>query len=139
MKTILFDLGAKRMHLFYNGEAMFALDALDEGIEDGAPDWWQRAMQNTLDGKRLLCKVACVLAEQGELCRRYLGYDPERVPTEAELNLLLTPMLHVKLRSAVALAVDEGLGSPSSDEDDDIDVGLAELEKKTIKSRSRAI
>lgn len=133
MKTTEFDLGSKKLHLFYNGEAMFRLSSLDEGLADGAPDWWERAMQSTLDGKRLLCRAACILAEQGELCRRYLQYAPERIPTEAELNLLLTPMLHTRLRLAVAEAVNNGLGSADPDADGDIDIGLAELEKKTIK------
>lgn len=135
MKTIEFKLGVKTLHLFFNGEAMFRCNELDNGLEEGKPDYISRMLQNDLEGKRVLCKVAGILAEQGELCRRYLQYRPERIPTEEELNLLLTPMACIGLRTAVMQAVNEGFGSLGLDDDGDIDEGLLELEKKTKLSR----
>lgn len=135
MKTIEFALGAKTLHLFFNGDAMFQCNDLDKDLEEGKPDYISRMLQNDPEGKRTLCKVAFILATQGELCRRYLQYSPERIPAEEEINLLLTPMALIGLRSAVMKAIDEGFGSPSQDEDGDIDLGLAELEKKTKLSR----
>lgn len=135
MKTIEYKLGSMTLHLFFNGEAMFQTKALDDDLPESSSDWISRMLENTLEGKRLLCKVAHILATQGEHCRRYLQYAPERIPPEEEINLFLTPMAHVSLRSAVMQAVDDGFGAPSKDEDGDIDLGLAELEKKTRISR----
>ncbi len=131
MKTIEFALGSKTMHLFYNGEAMFRCNELDKDMSQDAPDWISRMLDNTLDGKRLLCRVAHILAEQGELCRRYLQYDKERILSEDEIQALMTPMLLVQLRGAVMNAINEGYSSNSAEDDGDIDVGLASLEKKT--------
>lgn len=139
MKTTEFKLGPKTLYLYFNGEAMFQLNELDKDQPENAPDWISRMLENTLEGKRLLCKAAHILATQGELCRRYLQYDPERVPTEEDLQLLVTPMAIVGLRSAVMAAIDDGFSAKSQDDDGDIDVGLAELEKKTKPLRSRLI
>ena len=135
MKTVEYKLGAKTLHLFFNGEAMFRCNDLDKDREPDSPDYIARMLQNDLEGKRTLCKVAGILAEQGELCRRYLQYSPERIPTEEEINILLTPMACIGLRTAVMKAIDDGFGAPGQDEDGDIDLGLAELEKKTKLSR----
>lgn len=135
MKTTEFKLGVKTLHLYFNGEAMFLLNDLDKDLDEGAPEWISRMLENTVEGKRLLCKIAHILADQGERCRRYLQYASERIPTEEEINLLLTPRALIGLRSAVMKAIDDGFGEQSQDDDGDIDLGLAELEKKTKLSR----
>lgn len=136
MKTTEFVLGPKTLHLYFNGEAMFQCNALDKDLPEDAPDWMNRMTENTLEGKRLLCQVAHILATQGELCRRYLQYDPERTPAEEDLQLLVPASRYVTLRTAVMCAIADGLAAKSQ-EDGDIDVGLLELEKKTKPSRFR--
>lgn len=131
MKTIEFNLGPKTLHLYMNGDAMFAIQALDDNTPDDSPDVIERMMSNGADGFRLLCKIAHILATQGELCRRYLQFSATRIPTEEELLLLLSPMQVVALRSAVIKAINDGYTQPGTDDDGDIDTGLVELEKKT--------
>lgn len=132
MKTIEFPYGAnKRLHLYLNGAAMFDIQTLDENAHEGQPEALDRALQNTADGKSALCKVAHILATQGELCRRHLHYSSERVPPAEELEVVLSPMQLLALRTAVIQAVNAGYSQPTDDEDGDIDLGLAELEKKT--------
>lgn len=108
---------------------MFRLADLDKDLHEGAPDWLGRLLENTLEGKRTLCKAATILAEQGELCRRYLQYDPQRIPTEEDLQLLLTPMDILALRTTVMAAINDGY-SGKTQEQGDVDLGLLELEKK---------
>lgn len=131
MKTIEYNIGPKTLHLYMNGEAMFAIQALDDGAPEGTPDAVDRMMKNDADGLRLLCQIAHILATQGELCRRYLQYSPARIPAVEELRLLLTPMQLVGLRAAVIHAINAGYSQPGTDDDGDIDTGLVELEKKT--------
>lgn len=130
MKTIEYKIGPKTLHLYMNGDAMFAIQALD-GETDGSADAVERMMANDADGVNLLCKIAHILATQGELCRRYLQYSHSRIPTAEELFLILSPMQIVGLRTAVIQTINEGYSQPESDDDGDIDTGLAELEKKT--------
>lgn len=131
MKTIAYTYGPVELHLYLNGEAMFALDEMDSGKEDGRPDILERIQQQTADGISALCDVAVILATQGELCRRYLRYTPTRIPTAKELKLLLSPMQMLSLRSAVIHAINDGWTQTDPDDDGDVDTGLMELEKKT--------
>lgn len=129
MKTTPFTYGPKTIYLYFNANAMFAIDELDRAEED--TDVLEAMQQIGEPGTTLLCKVAVILATQGELCRRYLEYSPERIPTEAELLQVLSPMQILQLRSAVCQAINTGWNQSESSESDDIDTGLAELEKKT--------
>ncbi|MBR2047134.1 MAG: hypothetical protein IJ960_00910 [Oscillospiraceae bacterium] len=131
MKTTEFRYSGKTLHLFLNGQAMFDLQALDAETPEDAPDILDRAREQTPAGFDALCAVAHVLAQQGENCRRYLKYAPNRVPGAEELRLLLSPMQLVGLRTAVFQAIHNGYTAPTADDDDDIDTGLLELEKKT--------
>lgn len=131
MKTVEFTYGGKSLHLYMNGSAMFEIDALDVDLPEGVPDVIERLKANTPEGVADLLKVALILAEQGELCRRYLHYSPERIPDVKELLLLLSPAQLSLLRISVMLAINAGYSQKESGEKDDIDTGLAELEKKT--------
>jgi hypothetical protein len=131
MKTIEFTYGAKTLHLYLNGGAMFAVDALDADRPEGERGVLDIMAENTPDGFQALCQVAHILAEQGELCRRYLQHTPNRIPPVEELERCLSPMQLLNLRTAVIRAVNAGYGQPDGETGGDIDLGLAELEKKT--------
>ena len=131
MKTIEFEYGGKALHLYMNGEAMFAIEALDEGRPEGTDEVLDRISETSPEAIADLCRVAVILAEQGELCRRYLQYTPSRVLSDQELRMLLSPLQLRGLCAAVYRAVNAGFGAADADGDEDIDTGLAELEKKT--------
>ena len=131
MKTTDFTYGGKLLHLYMNGSAMFAIQALDDELPEGQPGILDRLTENSAAGLTALCQVAQILAGQGELCRRYLQYTPNRIPPAIELQHCLTPMQILSLRTAVIRAINDGYSQSTEDEDDDIDLGLAELEKKT--------
>lgn len=131
MQTITFEYGPKKLYLYFNGEAMFQVEALDAKRAEDQPEVLERMQSPTAEGFRLLSQVAVILATQGELCRRYLQYTPERIPSAEELLLVLTPMQMLGLRTAVLQAVNAGWSKTTSDGEGDLDTGLAELEKKT--------
>lgn len=131
MKTIEFTYGAQKLHLYLNGSAMFAIQALDDARGEDQAGVLDVMTENTPEGFQVLCQVAHILAEQGELCRRYLQHTPNRIPPAEELERCLSPMQMLSLRTAVIRAVNDGYGQPDDDSGGDIDVGLAELEKKT--------
>lgn len=131
MKTIEFAYGPRKLHLYFNGSAMFAVQTMDDDRPEDQPAILDRIMEQTPAGVAALCQVAHVLATQGEHCRRYLQYTPERIPPAIELEISLSPVQLLRLRAAVVQAINAGYGEPSGDDDGDIDLGLAELEKKT--------
>lgn len=130
MKTIEFSYGPVVLNLYMNGSAMFDIQALEDA-SDAQADIFDRMNENTADGFSLTCKLAHILATQGELCRRYLQYQPRRIPDALELTVLLSPAQMMALRIAVMNAVNAGYSKGKEDDGGDIDTGLAELEKKT--------
>ena len=105
MKTIEFSYGGKKLHLYFNGAAMFALDDMNEGRSEDQPKVEDEMQSISPQGFDALAKVAVVLAEQGELCRRFLQYPRSRVPAADELLQLLSPVQMLGLRSAVLKAI----------------------------------
>lgn len=72
-------------------------------------------------------------AKQAELYRRFLGESPRRILTEADWRLLVKPGQSGKMTEMLLTAIAKGLGD-SSDDDQEIDEVLAELEKKSGKT-----
>ena len=85
------------------------------------------------DGVRAACQAAALLAEQGELARRSLGYDPRPMVGAEDIAACLSPGGAAELSMAVAAAVSLGYGREVEEENGEVDLGLAELEaqKKT--------
>lgn len=75
--------------------------------------------------------------QEGELVRRYLGYDPGNVISAETLMLTLGLNHDFALRSAMMEAVLDGLRS-ETDERHEVDLGLLELQKKNGKRSTLA-
>lgn len=123
MGDIKIEIGGQEYYLLYNGAAMFAID--DGGnISD-------RLWDTSAAGFDWICQAVAVLAEQGELARRYMGYDKGPLLTADAVKALTMPIDIIQLRQAVFRAVMAGYGREIKDDDQEIDLGLVELQKKT--------
>lgn len=125
MKSVKVQIGGADYHLMFNGEAMFRLQDMygDKPIFD-------ILSPNSKEAFGELCRVLAVLAEQGELIRRQLGYDKSRMLTEEQAKTLITPVEILALKLAVFKAVALGYGREIEDTEGVVDLVLAELEKK---------
>ena len=78
------------------------------------------------------CKAVALLAEQGELVRRYMGYEPRLIIEERDIRAIMTPAdvgdLTQRVISAVTLGYRRDVESH-----EDVDLGLIELEQKKTK------
>lgn len=95
-------------------------------------DLTERVRAETADSVELTFDVARLLAEQGELIRRKLGYEPRELPTQDEIEetaLTVDPLTLVKLKKDVNAAIYVGMSREFLPEK--IDLALVELEKKT--------
>ena len=80
------------------------------------------------------CAIGCllILAREGELCRRYMGYEPLPMLDEETLRRTVLPDGVVNVKNAVAEAIFAGMRIENALKDDSpVDVGLLEFEKKT--------
>lgn len=126
MKTHDFEICGQQYHFCMNGAALF--DCYDKfGPEKPVLDHIAGNSRRAFDA---MCWMLAKFAEQGELVRRYQGYKPEKIPTEAHFRTNLAP-LDVPAAKLILQAVVRLGFARTEDEEREVDLGLLELEKKT--------
>ena len=125
MKAMEYKLDCETSYLVFNGFAMFEFDE-----QVGGAGRLMESVQ-TINKKsfELLCQATALLAEQGELTRRALGYEKQLIPTLEKIRAVATPMDVVGMRAAVMQAIMAGYGR-EIESDEDVDLVLLELRQK---------
>lgn len=129
MKAIKLTLAGRERYLAFTGEAMFKI-----GEEFGsATELLEKSKASDRDGLAATIRAAVILAESGELARRYMGYDPEPMLEGEALSATLTPAEIAPLKLAIPAAITLGYGREVTDENEVVDLGLQEsnAQKKT--------
>lgn len=131
MKTTDYEFNGRKYYLCFNSAAMF--DCFDKfGGEDVTVAIGGTTAQSFIN----LCWVLQKMSEQGELLRRYFGYDAGETINADELALLLTPTDAVEARGKAIEAISNGFARTENDKAP-VDPWLAEIEqKKTEKSHA---
>lgn len=126
MKAEKFNLCGQDYYLLFNAAAMFTIDELrgEQTIVD-------ITQTNDKASVEILFKTAEILSEQGELTRRKLGYDKGTFLTADDLHTMAQPVDIMLLRLAVYRAITIGYDRESEDDDQEVDLVLQEIEKKT--------
>lgn len=129
MKAIKIDLAGRTRYLAFTVEAMFQI----QEIFGGTGELIEAIRENTRESFEAACKAAAILAEQGELVRRGLGYDQEPITDAETIAATMTPGEIAAIKVAITSAMALGYGREIEPGDDEIDLGLAELneQKKT--------
>lgn len=126
MKAITIQIGGKERYLAFTGEAMFTVreqyGSAEALLDATKPD--------TREGFSTLCAAVAILAEQGELARRYFGYAPDEILTAADVQRVTTPADIIPLKLALPRAITLGYGREIEPENNEVDLGLAELNQK---------
>lgn len=128
MKAAKFTLAGQDYYLAFNSEAMFAFE--DEF--GGSNAYFDMTKNGGREAFSAVCKAAAILSEQGELARRALGYDSGPILTAEQAGATTTPAEALMLRKAVMETIMAGYGR-EVESDEDVDVGLLELERKQGK------
>ncbi len=99
----------------------------------GAQELTDTMEANSRIGFEAVCGAAAILAEQGELCRRSMGYEPEPLCSAEDIAATMVPTDLARLKLAVVSAITLGYGREIRPENDEVDLGLSELneQKKT--------
>lgn len=127
MKTTAFELNGQVFHLCLNGAALF--DLYDKfGKEAGL---MEPIAGNDREGYNATCFYLATLANQGEIVRRYQGYDAGKFTTENFFRANLAVWDVARAKEAVKAALFQGFYREEKDPEERIDLGLLELEKKT--------
>ena len=119
MRTVDFEYRGQVLHLCLNGAALFAIR--DE-YGNETPIFDLIAKSKDSEDFQRTCRILHILCEQGELVERYLGQEPQEVPTE---RYLATTMMPSDLGAAGFWR------EVSGDKPKRRDLGLEERQKKT--------
>ena len=127
MKTVEFTVGGRTFHLCMNSAALF--DCYEKfGSEGFVTDPIQGNDKQAFEST---CWMLAKFAEQGELVRRYLKHDRGYMGSVEWFRTMLKPLDLIAAKAAIENAVRLGFAR-EHDEDEEIDTGLMELEKKTV-------
>jgi len=121
-------LGGKPYYLLFNGAAMFEFQ--DEWETVSA--FYENANPATKEGQETLAKGFVILARHGELAKRHYGYDKTEILTFDDVMIAARPSDLMNMWTDCADAIQLGYGREITDEDEEIDLGIAELQKKRV-------
>lgn len=135
MRTVPVTLGGVTYHLLLNGAALFDLyDRFGDtgSLTDHLQGAGREAFENT-------CFFLAKLAEQGELWRRYLGYDHGPLPAAEQLRITLSPLDAAAAKQAVIEAVLAGFAREEGEKPRMVDKGLQALQKKRQRAETERV
>ena len=131
MKTTEVNFYGRTCHLRLTAAALY--DIYERfGKDHGAFENIDGSDKATFDAA---CWYFAKFAEQGELSRRWEGHEAQPIITEDEVRVLMTPGDLPVVKTALVRTMQRGFACEVED-DEPIDVGLLELQKKTAKAEA---
>lgn len=117
--------GEYEYELLYNANAYFDLK------EKWGDDIISLFFSGTKQGFEALCDALSTMATQNELTRRMEGFEKRKIPSKAYFMLTLKPTEIGRHLEAAADAIMRGMAQET--EEEEVDTGLLELQKKTVE------
>ena len=127
MKAVEFELNGKVYPLLWNANALFA--AWDKFGDKG--DLMDHFAGSTGESWDDTVWMIVKLAQQGEAWRRYNGEDAQPMLTVDDVKRTASPLDVIRIRAAIREAYFKGFEREAPSEEEEIDLGLLELQKKT--------
>lgn len=119
-------MGGRKLFLAFTVTAMFQINELL-----GDQELFEVLSCTGKQGFEQFCDIIRVLSCSGETIRQQEGYGKQEPLTKEQVAAYMTPVEYLELKKAAMDAVMIGYGREIVDEKEEVDVGLAELEKKT--------
>lgn len=126
MKVVQLTVAGQPRYLAFTGGAMFAIRDEFGGVTQLMDD----IKGDTKESFATTCKAAALMMEQGELARRAMGYDATPMVTAEMLEVTAMPSEIAAIKLAIPVAISLGFGREVEQENNEIDLGLMELNQK---------
>ena len=137
MKHIDFEFNGRTYALSYTAEALFLtfdkFGVCDDVIEA------THCLEPTAEGWRNCCWLAALMASQGELQRRALGYDKQPMLTAEELRVGVMAVDNARLRMAVRRALEQAFHRDVPDPDTEKEVNLVLRQREEAQKKTEAL
>ena len=119
-------INGKARYLHMSVEVLFDVydkyGSVEKALEIMQPD--------TKEAFEVLCFLAVEMANSAELYRRSAGYDHSPFIEEKDISIHMSPATYMALKESVCQAITMGFKQEQTSEDEEQDLGLAELRKK---------
>lgn len=136
MRQIEYTFNGKTYYLAFTAEALFTLYDKFGYTSDILTT--TGCLESTAEGWKNCCYLAALMASQGELQRRRMGYCPADMLDMEGLRTGLRPAQVPELRRAVRQALEEGFRREvEPDEPEEVNLVLAAREESEKKRRRR--
>lgn len=122
-------IGGKEYPLAYTVQAMMEVKRILTSEEGEEKELTEAVFDESSGAYPTFCQILSAIQNAGELYRRYAGHEKGPVLTKEQVQAVLLPWELVEAKKAVMEAVLAGLQREEPEEE--VDEGLAELEKKT--------
>lgn len=135
MKHTDFEFNGRTYALSFTAEALFTV--YDKfGVTDDILAA-THALEPTAEGWANCCWLAALMAAQGELQRRHMGHDPQRMVSMEELRTGFMAAESVQLRAAVRAALEQGFRrEEKTTQAAEVNLVLAEREAAQKKTKA---
>lgn len=136
MKSTPYVFNGRTYALSFTAEALFTI--YDKFGVTADLIGTTKILEPTAEGWKNLCWVAALLAAQGELQRRNLGYDKQPMLPMEDLRLELMASDAPALREIVVAAMEQGFHRDAPEpEEDEVDLVLLEREEAEKKKKAQ--
>ncbi len=128
-------IGGKDVDLAYTAWAMVDINRLLRQQDGTSLELPNIILGDAQENFELFCEIVEVLAYSAVIYQRLRGQNAEDAISAKEIKYILLPTELIKLKQAAMETVLAGLGR---EEDSEVDLGLAELEKKNQRRRRKS-
>lgn len=136
MKRIEFEFNGRIYFLAFTAEALFTVYDHFGYTTDILTT--TGCLEPTADGYKNLCWLAALMAAQGELQRRRIGYSDQEMLEAEDLRVNLPPTRAAALQEAVMAALQEGFRR-ETEPDEAREVNLVLQERDEAEKKKQAI
>lgn len=136
MKRIEFEFNGRIYFLAFTAEALFTVYDHFGYTTDILTT--TGCLEPTAEGYKNLCWLAALMAAQGELQRRRIGYSDQEMLEAEDLRVNLPPTRAAALQEAVMAALQEGFRR-ETEADADHEVNLVLQERDEAEKKKQAI
>lgn len=137
MKHTDFELNGETYALSFTAEALFTVyDRF--GVTDDILSA-TKCLEPSAEGWKNCCWLAALMASQGELQRRYQGYDRKPMVTMEQLRTGFMAAESLDLRKAVRAALEQGFSRSAAVDSEAQEVNLVLRERETATKKAKAL
>ncbi len=128
-------IGGQEVNLAYTAWAMVDINRLLRQQDGTSLELPKVILGDAQDNFELFCEIVEVLAYSAAIYQRLRGQNADEAISAKEIKYILLPTELIKLKQTAMETILAGLGR---EEDSEVDLGLAEIEKKNQRRRRKS-